>query len=167
LATFFNLINNYVGMVLLSMHFCFARSGWLALPALALLTAFGAWTGDCLVESYKTIEGERGNPSRAPSYADIGERCLGSFGKWLVVVSSIIENFFAILCMLLIIWANALLLAQTLVDDVDQGYVIALCIVLSFPTNWLRDFSLLAFLSAFGLGCILLIMTVVSGDEWW
>lgn len=79
LATFFNLINNYVGMVLLSMHFCLAKSGWLGLMELALLTMFGAFTGDCLVQAYQLVE--RDNPSRSPSYAEIGDRCLGAFGR--------------------------------------------------------------------------------------
>ena len=104
-AAFFNLINNYVGMVLLSMHFTFARSGWLALPMLALLTGFGAFTGDCIVASYQKIQAD--NPRRCPSYAEIGARCLGPFGKWLVVVSSLIENLVATLCMLIIIWTNS------------------------------------------------------------
>ena len=56
LSTFFNLINNYVGMVLLSMHFTFARSGWLALPVLFGLTAFGAFTGDCIILCCQTLE---------------------------------------------------------------------------------------------------------------
>ena len=58
-----------------------------ALPALAVLTAFGAFTGEIIVESYKTIAGPDAN--RAPSFAAIGERCLGAGGKWLVVVSSV------------------------------------------------------------------------------
>ena len=157
-ATFFNLINNYVGMVLLSMHFCFARSGWAALPALAALTAFGAFTGDCLVESFKRIQTDR--PERPPSYAEIGEHCLGSFGRWAVIISSIIENFFAILCMVVIIWANA----ELLVPGVPSGWVIGGCILLSLPTNLLRDFSLLAHLSAFSLFSIGLIVGVVFFD---
>ena len=31
------------------------------------------------------------------------------------------------------------------------------CVLLSFPTNWLRNFSLLSFLSAFGLASVALI----------
>ena len=157
LSTFLNIINNYVGMVLLSMHFTFARAGWLALPTLAVLTAFGAFTGDIIVESYKTIEASSVHGSRAPSYAQIGERCLGTFGKWLVVISSVIETFFALLCMLLIIWTNAALLMPA----ADQGWVVAACIALSLPTNLLRDFSILSFLSAFGLACVVLIVGVV------
>ena len=157
-ATFFNLVNNYVGMVLLSMHYCFAQSGWLALLALAALTGFGAFTGDCLVTSYRLIEAD--NPARAPSYAEIGGRCLGPAGKWLVVVSSLLENFFAILCMIIIIWANT----QLLLPDMDPNWVVGLCVAFSFPTNWLKDFSLLSFLSAFGLGCVLLIIAVVTFD---
>ena len=158
-ATFVNLINNYVGMVLLSMHFCFARCGWLALPALALLTAYGAFTGDCLVEAYKLIEKDDAC-ARPPSYAEIGERCLGAFGRWLVVVSASVENFFAILCMDIIIWANA----ELLLPRVPTGWVIGGCILLSLPTNLLRDFSLLSRLSAFSLFCIGLILAVVAFD---
>ena len=84
MATFLNLINNYVGMVLLSMHYCFGRSGWLALPALVALTAFGAFTGECIILCCKTLQSRPGHD--CPSYAEIGQACLGSFGKWLVFV---------------------------------------------------------------------------------
>ena len=97
-------VQNYVGMVLLSMSFCFASAGWLALPLLILLTAFGCYTGALIVWSYATIarEGET-----VPSYAKIGERAWGRFGKWLVLGSSIVETFFAICNMNVIIWRNA------------------------------------------------------------
>jgi len=93
-----------------------------------------------------------------PSYAQIGELCLGTFGKWLVLWSSILETFVAILCMYIITWSNTVLL----VPGVALEWVIVGCVVLSLPTNWLRDFSLLAFLSAFGLGSVLLICAVVG-----
>ena len=152
--TAFNIINNYVGMVLLSLHFCFARSGWLALPLLALLTAFGAWTGELIIESYRSICAEG---VQVPSYAQIGERCLGTFGKWLVIISSVIETYMCILCLLIIIWSNASLL----LPGIELRWIILGACLLSFPTNWLRDFSLLSFLSAFGLACVLLIVAVV------
>ena len=155
LMTVFNIVNNYVGMVLLSMHFCFAKCGWLALPLLAVLTAFGAYTGELIIVSYDTVA-SRG--VSVPSYAQIGELCLGTFGKWLVLWSSILETFVAILCMYIITWSNTVLL----VPGVALEWVIVGCVVLSLPTNWLRDFSLLAFLSAFGLGSVLLICAVVG-----
>jgi len=46
----------------------------------------------------------------------------------------------------------------------DPNWVVGLCVAFSFPTNWLKDFSLLSFLSAFGLGCVLLIIAVVTFD---
>ena len=55
-------------------------------------------------------------------------------------------------------WNNAILLLNELADS---GWVIAGCIALSLPTNLLRDFSVLSFLSAFGLVCIVLIIAVV------
>lgn len=60
----------------------------------------------------------------------------------------------------IIIWSNAALL----LPDVPLPYVIAACIALSFPTNYLKDFSLLSFLSVFGLVCIVLIVAVVCFD---
>jgi amino acid permease len=92
-----------------------------------------------------------------PSYAQIGERCLGRFGKVLVTASSIFEIFVAILCMNIIVWTNA----QMFLPWVQLQWIILGCVALSFPTNWLRDFEVLAFLSTFGLGCILLIAIVV------
>ena len=103
LQTGFNIVNNYVGIVLLSMAFCFGQAGWFTFIALGGLTAFGAYTGSLIVHSYIVIEGEG---ESVPSYAQIGQRCLGSFGKWLVLGSSILETYIAILCMNIIIWNN-------------------------------------------------------------
>ena len=155
LQTGFNLINNYVGMVLLSMSYCFACCGWAALPLLALLTAYGAYTGSLIVMSYTTIahEGET-----VPSYAKIGERAMGKFGKWLVIVSSVIETIFAVVGMNVIVWQNAALLLPRLRL---QTSAIA-CILISFPFNWLNNFSLLSFVSAFGFLCVLLICAVTT-----
>ena len=149
-----NLLNNYVGMVLLSMHFAFARTGWMTLPLLAVLTALGAWTGELIIESYRTICAEGVS---VPSYAQIGERCMGAFGKWLVVVSSVVETYTSCLCILIIIWANTALL----LPNVELPWIIVGCSILSFPTNWLRDFTLLSFLSVVGTCCVLLIIVVV------
>lgn len=184
-----NMINNYVGMVLLSQAYCYAKCGWLALPLLAVLTGFGAFTGGLIIDSYETLAARCGEA--VPSYARIGQQCLGAFGKWLVLISSIFETLMAILCMnvrggtlghrpaltlrpprrpphptlppplppsQVIIWSNASLF----LPSVPLEYVVGACIVLSFPTNYLRDFSLLSFLSAFGISCILLIMAVVG-----
>lgn len=155
LQTGFNLINNYVGMVLLSMSYCFACCGWAALPLLALLTAYGGYTGSLIVMSYCTIsrEGET-----VPSYAKIGERACGSFGKWLVLVSSVIETIFAVVGMNVIVWQNAALLLPKL--QLQSSAL--LCILVSFPFNWLKNFSLLSFVSAFGFLCVLLICTVAG-----
>ena len=38
---------------------------------------------------YRTIVAEG---ATVPSYVEIGQRCLGSFGKWLVLVSSVVET---------------------------------------------------------------------------
>lgn len=152
--TAINLINNYVGMVLLSMPYAFARCGWLAMVLLLVLTAFGAWTADLLIQSYKAISDDGVS---VPSYAQIGERCMGRSGKWLVLISSVVETWAAALCILIIIWENAVLL----LPNVGRSWIIGGCCALLFPTNWLRDFSLLSVLSAFGNGCVVLIILVV------
>ena len=54
-------------VVLLSQSFCFAQSGWLAMPLLAILTAFGAYTGMLVVESYRIIAEKESAPSFAQS----------------------------------------------------------------------------------------------------
>ena len=150
-----NIINNYVGMVLLSMSYCYVSAGWLALPVLILLTGFGCYTGALIVMSYTTIarQGET-----VPSYAKIGECAWGGFGKWLVLIASIVETYFAIVNMNVIIWKNAVLL----LPNCSPNVVVIGCIALSLPTNWLRNFSLLSFLSMFGLLCVAFICVVVG-----
>jgi vesicular inhibitory amino acid transporter len=148
--TVFNIVNNYVGMVLLSMSFCFASAGWFALPLLFVLTLLGGYTGALIVLSYATIANAG---ETVPSYAKIGEHSCGAFGKWLVVVSSVIETFFCLVSMNIITWKNV----ACFLPDLSLQPLILLCIVLSFPTNWLTDFNRLSFLSAFGLGCVIFI----------
>lgn len=65
-----------------------------------------------VVRCYVLIEAEG---KIVPSYAGIGERCLGSFGKWLVLGSSIFETFVAVLCMNIIIWNNVALLLPNVI----------------------------------------------------
>jgi hypothetical protein len=148
------MLNNYCGNVLLSMPFCFVKSDWMAAGLLLLLTAFGAFTGSLIILSYRVIQAEGMN---VPSYAQIGERCMGRFGKYLVLTSSIIETFVGVLCMGTIVWTNAALL----LPNVAWHWVVSGCILLSFPTNFLRDFSRMAFLSNFGVSMICLIIVVV------
>ena len=150
----FNLLNNYVGMVLLSNHFCFALCGWLGLPLLGALSIFGAFTASLIVDSYRRIEADG---AAVPSYAQIGTACMGRFGMWLVIISSTIELFFAVLCMNIIAWTNASLLLPTL----PLSYVITGMVLLSFPTNRIRDFSVLSFLSYLGMASVVLIIAIV------
>eukprot|EP00967_Tisochrysis_lutea_P022465 scaffold25588_cov40-Tisochrysis_lutea.AAC.2 len=137
-------------MVLLSMSFCFAAAGWMALPLLLVLTLLGGYTGALIVLSYATIA-EAGET--VPSYAKIGEHSCGTFGKWLVVVSSVIETFFCIVSMNIITWKNI----ACLMPSLPLTWLILGSVMLSFPTNWLTDFNRLSFLSAFGLGCVIFI----------
>ena len=52
LQTGFNIVNNYVGIVLLSMSYCCSLAGWLNILMLFVLTTFGAYTGALIVRSY-------------------------------------------------------------------------------------------------------------------
>ncbi|KAL3921342.1 MAG: hypothetical protein SGPRY_004938 [Prymnesium sp.] len=161
LQTGFNILNNYVGLVLLSISYTFKLAGWLNLSLLGLLTAFGAYTGKQAPTSTTPPKGRVVAEGKiVPSYAGIGERCLGSFGKWLVLGSSIFETFVAVLCMNIIIWNNVALL----LPNVSLSWIIAGCILISLPANWLKDFTMLSFLSVVGMAFILIICLVVGYD---
>jgi len=69
-----------------------------------------------------------------------------------------VATYIAILCMNIIIWNNAALLFPQL----SLGWVMVGCIAISFPANWLKDFTMLSFLSFFGIFFILLICVVVG-----
>ena len=79
LSTAFNIVNNFVGMILLSMAYTFALAGWTALPLLALLTAFGGYTGELIVASYATIaaRGEAVPPTAPPPRQAALHRAVG------------------------------------------------------------------------------------------
>ena len=154
-ATAFNIVNNFVGMILLSLAYCFARAGWAAAPLLAVLTALGGYTGYLIVASYITIA-QRGET--VPSYAKVGFNAAGPWGEWVVLVSSIVETFFAIINMNIVTWKNV----ELLLPSVEPSVIILGCVLLSAPTNLLKDFNRLSFLSAFGLACIIFICAVVA-----
>ena len=52
--------------------------------------------------------------------------------------------------------------AALLLPQLQPLTVVIGCVALSFPTNWLKNFSLLSFLSVFGLLCVFLICIVVG-----
>jgi len=157
LQTAFNIVNNYVGMTLLSFPFCSGQAGWAGSGMLLLLSAFCAYTGWLVVQAYAVLVAE-GWP--APSYAQLGQRCLGPPGKWLVLFSSTLETFIAIPGMMIGIWKNAALLLHT----IPQMWVIAGCIAVSLPANLLKDFTMLSSLSLFGIVSILLVAAAVAFD---
>ena len=155
--TAFNIVNNYVGMTLLSLPFCSGQSGWLGSVVLMILSAFCAYTGWLVVQAYAIIVNEG---RIAPSYAQLGHRCLGVPGKWLVLCSSTFETFVALPGMFIGIWKNAVLLF----GSVPQAWVICGCIILSFPANWLRDFTMLSSLSFLAICSIVLVCLAVGLD---
>ena len=136
LATAFNIFSNYVGMVLLSQAYCFRLSGWLAPPLLLALTAFGGYTGALIVESYKTIAA-RGET--VPSYAQIGFHAIGPPGKCrdrLVDRRDLLRHPQH--------EHHHLAERRAALPSVDLQWLVAGCVALSFPVNWLRDFEELA-----------------------
>ena len=125
------MINNYLGMVLLSFGYAFGECGWVGLLLLAVLAVLSWYTGVLIIESYRTLEA---SGEKVPSYARIGEATLGAVGKWFVIGSSSFEIFFALVAMNVTVWRNATLLLPM----VDPSLVTGGFIALSLTTNWLK-----------------------------
>jgi len=155
--TALNIMNNYVGMTLLSFPFCAREAGWASAAILLVLSAFCAYTGWLVVQAYARIVADG---HAAPSYAQLGQVCLGPAGKWLVLVSSTFETLVSIPGMFIGIWANAALLFPS----ITPSLVIAGCIAVSLPANGLSDFTMLSSLSLLGIISIGLVCLAVGYD---
>ena len=91
--TVYNIVNMYIGMVILSIHYGVALGGWLSIIELLGLVWLGVYTAKILMASFKFVT--RGN--KMPTYANVGLLACGPWGARAVVVSTFLEFWIALL----------------------------------------------------------------------
>ena len=154
--TVFNLLNNYVGMILLTQPFCFALAGWSSAGLLALLSVFGCHCGILLVECTAKVAAVQGT-NILPSYAEVGEHLMGGSGKWCILIASWCEYFFAAVSMCIVGWKNAIVL----LPNWDSNSLFFWCIALSSPSLVVKNFRMISYISYFGFACITFVCAIL------
>jgi len=149
------------GVGLLSMPYAVSQGGWLGLTFLLIFSVMCCYTAILLRRCLDS------NP-HIGSYPDVGEAAFGKWGRWTVSILLYSELYFVAVEFLILEGDN---LAQLFPNfslplgltslTVHQFFVVlsALCML---PTVWLRDLSLLSYVSAGGVFASLFIGLAVG-----
>ncbi|GJN18474.1 hypothetical protein PR202_gb05640 [Eleusine coracana subsp. coracana] len=151
--TCLNLTNAVSGIGVLSMPYAVSQGGWLSLVLFVLVGAVCYYTGT-LIERCM-----RADPSAIASYPDIGQFAFGSYGRRAIAFFMYVELYLVAISFLVLEGDNLDKLFPGASFDLLMGYrmqgkqlFIALAAAVVLPTTWLKDLSVLAYVSAIGSG---------------
>ncbi|KAL3694623.1 hypothetical protein R1sor_008274 [Riccia sorocarpa] len=156
----FNGMNILAGVGILSIPYAVSKGGWLSLGFLLLFGVMCLYTGLLL---RRCMDAD----STITSYADIGLAAFGPVGKFLTSVVTYLV-LYCVLVEFLIMAGDNLASLFPLLDvhiggftfTAHQMFVVisAICLM---PTVWLRELSLLAYISAGGvIACFAIVLVV-------
>ncbi|GJM94004.1 hypothetical protein PR202_ga10613 [Eleusine coracana subsp. coracana] len=147
-----NLTNAVSGIGVLSMPYAVSQGGWLSLALFVLVGAVCYYTGT-LIERCM-----RADPSAIASYPDIGQYAFGSYGHRAIAFFMYVELYLVAISFLVLEGDNLDKLFPGASFELLMGYrmqgkqlFIALAAAVVLPTTWLKDLSVLAYVSAIGL----------------
>ncbi|KAJ9545462.1 hypothetical protein OSB04_025169 [Centaurea solstitialis] len=157
-----NAMNVLCGIGLLSMPYAFKEGGWLSLLLLFVVGAITCYTGILLKRCLERFQGLQ-------TYPDIGQAAFGFFGRICISMVLYMELFSS--CVEYLIMMNDNLSALFPHAHLDIGGIhlnsYQLCafvsILVILPTVWLRNLSLLSYVSA---GGVLTLIAVVVCLLW-
>ncbi|KAM0059800.1 putative amino acid transporter, transmembrane domain-containing protein [Helianthus debilis subsp. tardiflorus] len=146
-----NAINVLCGIGILSMPYAFKEGGWLSLVLLIVFGVICCYTGILLKICLEKCHGLQ-------TYPDIGQAAFGYFGRVCIAMVLYLDLFSS--CVEYLIMMNDNLSALFPHAHLDIGGIIHLdsylfCAIIStlviLPTVWLRNLSLLSYISAGGV----------------
>ncbi|KAJ1284163.1 hypothetical protein BS78_03G184000 [Paspalum vaginatum] len=151
--TCLNLSNVISGVGMLSVPYALAQGGWLSLALFALVGAVCYYTGELVARCM------RAGGDAARSYPDIGQLAFGRRGRKAIGAVMYAELYLVAISFLILEGDNLdKLLPGTAVGLPGGGCVLRgkqlftlVAAVAILPTTWLRDLSVLAYVSAVGL----------------
>ncbi|KAL3698604.1 hypothetical protein R1sor_012680 [Riccia sorocarpa] len=156
-----NASNVLVGVGILSTPYALSQGGWLTLGFLLLFAIICLYTGILLRKCMDT------DPSIL-SYPDIGQAAFGRTGRLLVSVMLYME-LYCVAVEFLVMEGDNLASIFPFADFTFCGsvvtapqYYIALSALVFMPSVWLRDMSLLSYISAVGVFAAAAIVSVVG-----
>uniref|UniRef100_A0A0D9V2K5 Amino acid transporter transmembrane domain-containing protein n=1 Tax=Leersia perrieri TaxID=77586 RepID=A0A0D9V2K5_9ORYZ len=145
-----NLSNVISGIGMLSVPYALAQGGWLSLVLFALVGAVCFYTGRLIDRCMRAEESVR-------SYPDIGHLAFGAHGRTVIGAVMYVELYLVAISFLVLEGDNLdKLLPGTVVDLLGyrvHGKQLFVLVAAAFilPTTWLKNLSMLAYVSAVGL----------------
>uniref|UniRef100_A0ACD5V5M2 Uncharacterized protein n=1 Tax=Avena sativa TaxID=4498 RepID=A0ACD5V5M2_AVESA len=151
LRTCFNGLNALSGVGLLSIPYALAEGGWLSLVLLPVVAAVCCYTGQLLQRCMSTSTATRG-------YPDIGALAFGAKGRFAVSLFMYAELYVVAIGFLILEGDNldklfpgtSLSLGPGIHVSGKHLFIVLVSLVI-LPTMWLRNLSVLAYISASGV----------------
>lgn len=142
-----------IGVGLLSVPYALAQGGWLSLALFAVVGAVCYYTGELIARCMRT--GGGGDAVR--SYPDIGQLAFGRPGRKAIGAVMYAELYLVAISFLILEGDNLDKLLPGTAVGLPGDYVLRgkqlftlVAAVVILPTTWLRDLSVLAYVSAAG-----------------
>ncbi|KAK1265902.1 hypothetical protein QJS04_geneDACA000604 [Acorus gramineus] len=158
--TCFNGINALSGVGILSIPYALAQGGWLSLVLLFVMAIICCYTGLLLQRCMDA------NP-RIRSYPDVGEHAFGYKGRVVIALFLYLELYLVSIGFLILEGDNLenLLPGTSFVflglNITGKQFFVLIATLLILPTTWLRNLSLLAYVSAGGvLASVVMVLCV-------
>ncbi|KAL0336369.1 UNVERIFIED_CONTAM: Amino acid transporter AVT1I [Sesamum radiatum] len=160
ITTCFNGLNALTGIGILSIPYALSEGGWTSLTALFMICLVCLYTGLLLKRCMDT------NPL-IKTYPDIGAQAFGRKGRAVISIFMYLELFLLAVEFLILEGDNLHKLFPNFCVHVfgkrvggKQAFILLTALVM-LPTTWLRNLSLLAYVSAGGiLASVVLVATV-------
>jgi vesicular inhibitory amino acid transporter len=140
---------------MLSVPYALAQGGWLSLVLFALVGAVCYYTGELVGRCMRAGEG---GGVAVKSYPDIGQLAFGRPGRKAIGAVMYAELYLVAISFLILEGDNLDKLLPGTVVALPGGYLLRgkqlytlVAAVVILPTTWLRDLSVLAYVSAVGL----------------
>ncbi|XP_062202115.1 amino acid transporter AVT1I-like [Phragmites australis] len=147
-----NLSNVISGVGMLSVPYALAQGGWLSLALFALVGAVCYYTGELIARCM------RADGDAVKSYPDIGQLAFGRPGRKAIGAVMYAELYLVAISFLILEGDSLNKLLPGASVGLPGGYVFRgkqlftlVAAVVILPTTWLRDLSVLAYVSAVGL----------------
>ncbi|KAG8483975.1 hypothetical protein CXB51_023221 [Gossypium anomalum] len=152
-----NGINVLTGIGLLTTPYAVKEGGWLSLTLLLIFGVIACYTGILLKRCLESSPGLQ-------TYPDIGQAAFGITGRLVIAVTLYAELYAACVEYVIIISENlSTIFPNTSIEfggiylNAHQIFAI-IGILIVLPTVWLRDLSLLSYLSVGGVGASILVV---------
>lgn len=140
----------------MSVPYALAQGGWLSLVLFAVVGAVCYYTGELIARCMRA--GGGGGVSAVRSYPDIGQLAFGQPGRKTIGAIMYAELYLVAVSFLILEGDNLDKLLPGTAVGLPGGYVLRgkqlftlVAAVVILPTTWLRDLSVLAYVSAVGL----------------